>query len=219
MTPPAEPPPVGAVTERLGTGAGASFDLATMLAAAGVDSARVTPELAQQLGQILRVVVAGLMDVLWARQRIKEEFRIPNTFFKVKDHNPLKASVNVEDALFNLLVKRNPAFLGPVEAFEDAFQDVRNHQMAMLAGMRVAFQSMLTNFDPERLQEKFDRQVKGGFLGGSAKAKYWELYVDRFQDMVKDADSSFRQLFGDEFAKAYEKQLAEAKASSKAERR
>lgn len=196
------------------------LDFAAMLAAAGVESARVTPELATQFGQILRVVVSGLMDVLRARERIKDEFRMRMTTFKQADNNPLKFSANVDDALHNLLVKRNAAYLGPVEAFDDAFADLRNHQMAMLAGMRVAYESMLAEFDPTKLQEDFDRVAKGGsFLSGSAKSKYWELYRNKFHDMVKDADTSFRNLFGDEFAKAYEEQLAKLKTLNRAERR
>jgi type VI secretion system FHA domain protein len=214
------PPSFDATGERSGVGAGPSLDFAAMLAGAGIDSARVTPELAQQFGQILRVVVAGVMDVLRARERIKDEFRMRMTTFKAADNNPLKFSANVEDALHNLLVKRNAAYLGPVEAFEDAFQDVRNHQMAMLAGVRVAYEAMLAEFEPGRLQEKFDRQVKSGsFLSGPAKSKYWELYSNKFHDMVKDADTSFRHLFGDEFAKAYEEQLARLKTLNRAEHR
>ena len=131
-----------------------------MLAGAGLAGAGVTPELARDFGQILRVVVSGVMDVLQARQQIKEEFRMRMTHFRPADNNPLKFSANVEDALHNLLVKRNAAYLGPVEAFADAFEDLRNHQIAMLAGMRVAFESMLAEFDPDRLQEQFDRQLK-----------------------------------------------------------
>jgi len=211
--------PAPAREARPSTGGG-GLDFEALLAAAGIESARVTPELSAQFGQILRVVVSGLMDVLRARERIKDEFRMRVTTFKQQDNNPLKFSANVEDALHNLLVKRNAAFLGPVEAFDDAFADLRNHQMAMLAGMRVAYESMLAEFEPERLQEEFDRHVKGAsFLSGSAKSKYWELYRSKFHDMVKDADSSFRNLFGDEFAKAYEEQLAKLKALNRAERR
>jgi type VI secretion system FHA domain protein len=196
------------------------MDFAAMLKAAGLDDVRVTPELSQQFGQILRVVVAGLMDVLRARDKIKDEFRMRMTTYKQADNNPLKFSVNVEDALHNLLVKRNAAYLGPVEAFEDAFLDVRNHQMAMLAGVRVAYEAMLAEFDPERLQKEFDPAAKGAnFLSGGPKAKYWELYRNRFHDMVKDADSSFRHLFGDDFAKAYEEQLARLRAANRAERK
>ena len=123
-------------------------DLAQVLVGAGLRPEDVTPELAQDFGRILRVVVAGLMDVLQARQKTKDEFRLGATSFKPSGNNPLKFSANVEDALHNLLVKRNKAYLPPVEAFEDAFDDVRHHQVAMLAGVRVAFEAMLAHSIP-----------------------------------------------------------------------
>jgi type VI secretion system FHA domain protein len=196
------------------------FDLAAVLAGAGLDPANLTPELARSFGQILRVVVSGLMDVLQARRTIKEEFRVPGTRFERANNNPLKFSANVEDALHNLLVKRNAAYLGPVEAFEDAFGDLRNHQMAMLAGIRLAFEAMLGEFEPDRLQEQFDRQMKkGALLSVPAKLRYWDLYREKFGDMVRDADASFAELFGDEFARAYEAQLERLKAQGRSDKR
>ena len=82
-----------------------------MLAGAGLDPANVTPELARNFGQILRVVVSGVMDVMRSRQQIKDEFRMRMTRFRPAENNPLKFSANVDDALHNLLVKRNPAYL------------------------------------------------------------------------------------------------------------
>lgn len=192
---------------------GHDSNLATMLAGAGLDGVAVTPELARSFGEILRVVVSGVMDVLRARQQIKDEFRMRMTQFRPADNNPLKFSANVDDALHNLLVKRNAAYLGPVEAFEDAFDDLRNHQIAMLAGMRVAFESMLTQFDPDRLQEQFDRQLKkGSLIGVPARLRYWDSYREACSAMVKDPEACFRKLFGEEFAKAYEEQLKRLKA-------
>jgi type VI secretion system FHA domain protein len=193
------------------------FDFAAFLQGAGVPGVEVSPELAREFGEVLRVVIAGLMETMRARERIKGEFRLRATTFKAADNNPLKFSANLEDALHNLLVKRNAAYLAPVAAFEDAFRDVRNHQMAMLAGVRVAYEAMLAQFDPERLQAEFDRQLKkGGRLGAPARLKYWELYRERFRDRVRDADSCFRNLFGDEFAKAYEEQLERLRALPRA---
>ena len=124
-----------------------------MLAGAGLQNAGRDAELGRDLGEIFRVVVSGVMDVLRSRQQMKDEFRMQVTHFRPADNNPLKFSANVDDALHNLLVKRNAAYLGPVDAFEDAFDDLRNHQIAVLAGMRVAFESMLAEFDPDRLRE------------------------------------------------------------------
>src|SRR4030095_2474906 len=104
----------------------------------------------------------------------------------------------------------------PVEAFEDAFEDVRHHQVAMLAGVRVAFEAMLARFDPDPRQERFDRQKKGALVSVPAKLRYWDLYRDWIHDMVRDAEGSFRELFGDEFARAYEEQLKKLKAQGRA---
>src|SRR5258705_234364 len=136
----------------------------------------------------------------------------PTTTIKPKENNPLKFSANVDDALHNLLVKRNAAYFEPVRAFEDAFDDVRNHQMAMLAGVRAAFEAMLAEFDPDRLQAEFDQQPrKGALISMPAKMRYWEMYREKVHGIVKDADTSFRELFGDEFARAYEEQLERLK--------
>jgi type VI secretion system FHA domain protein len=196
---------------------GASADLSELLAGAGVPEAAITPELSRNLGEILGIVVAGLMDILQSRQRIKEEFRMQQTLFRPAENNPLKFSANVEDALHNLLVKRNPAYLGAVDAFADAFDDLRDHQLAMLEGMRVAFESMLAEFDPDKLQQEFDAQIgKLALPLVPAKMRYWELYRERRQEMGKDPEATFASLFGEEFRRAYEEQFRKLKAARRA---
>lgn len=201
----AVPPPRGAAPA--GGAASSTFDWDSFLRAAGVDPATVPPETAGMLGHIMRSVVQGLIEVLRARSEIKTEFRMPVTQVRVSENNPLKFAANAEDALANLFGRRNPAYLGPQEAFEDAFNDVRFHQLAMLVGVRAGFDSLLSRFDPEQLQEAFERQAKRGLFGGG-KAKYWEMYVERFREMAAERDETFRRLFGEEFARAYEQQLA-----------
>lgn len=210
MPPPPTPPPVRDAADP---------GLAAVLEGAGLERAPVTAEFARSFGRIFRVVVSGVMDVLRARQQIKDEFRMRMTQFRPADNNPLKFSANVDDALHNLLVKRNPAYLEPVEAFEDAFDDLRQHQLAMLAGMRVAFESMLAQFDPDTLQAQFDRQVKrSSLLALTARMQYWDLFRERQQELAKDPEAAFRRLFGDEFARAYEEQLQRLKAETRARR-
>jgi type VI secretion system FHA domain protein len=184
------------------------------LRAAGVDPAIVPTETAESLGRILRTVVQGAIEVLQALAEIKNQFRLPLTRIRTAENNPLKFAVNAEDALNSLLGRRNPAYLGPVEAFEDAFDDIRFHQMAMLAGMRAGFEHALKRFDPERLQEAFDKRGKrGGLLQMSAKSRYWELYAGEFRELTADPDDAFKRLFGEVFGSAYEQQLEELKRS------
>ena len=215
--PPVLPPPVESAPRPVDAAprqAGQTADLAELMSGAGVPDAVITPELSRQLGQIIRIVVAGLMDILQSRQRIKEEFGIQHTMFRPADNNPLKFSANVEDALHNLLVKRNAAYLGPVDAFADAFDDLRDHQLAMLAGLRVAFDTMLTEFDTDRMQEDFDAQMSKHALPLiPAKMRYWDLYRDKYQALLKDPDVTFDRLFGEEFKRAYEEQFRKLKAA------
>lgn len=189
------------------------LDLAALLRAAGLPDRDVSPKVAWELGKVLRVVVHGVMDVLQARAEIKSQFRLPVTRVQARENNPLKLSPNVESALHTLLVQRDPGYLPTVQAFEDAFADIRNHQLAMLEGVRVAFESMLSAFDPHSLEQDFERTVKrAGLLGGlTGKSRYWELYAERFARLGRDADDTFRRLFGDVFAEAYEKQLERLK--------
>ena len=190
-----------------------TIDFGAVLAGAGLDPASISPDVAREFGQILRVVVAGVMDVMRSRQQIKDEFRMQGTRVRRIDNNPLKFSANVDDALHNLLMKRNRAYMSPVEAFEDAFADLRHHQIAMLAGMRTAFESMLAEFDADRLQQEFDRQLSKGLV--PAKLRYWDAYRERQQQAIKDPEATFRRLFGDEFARAYEDQLRALKAQER----
>jgi type VI secretion system protein ImpI len=188
---------------------GVGTDFMELMRGAGLSGQEMSPEMMQDLGRVLRVVVTGVMDVLRARAAIKSQFRLPMTRIQSVENNPLKHSPNLEHALHTLLVERNPGFLSPVQAFEDAFADIRNHQMAMLEGLRVAFDAMLESFDPKELEKGFEQAAKRGF--GSAKSKYWDLYAERFAELGGDSDATFRKLFGDVFAAAYEKQLERLK--------
>lgn len=185
--------------------------LKILLHAAGIEGLDPSNETARTLGEILRIALAGVMEALRTRERTKDDLRMRGTAFKAVDNNPLKFSANVDDAFHNLLVKRNPAYLQPADALTDAFRDVRDHQAAFLAAMRLAFESMLSQFDPQRMQEEFDRQMKGSILGVPAKLRYWDLYRDKYGELIKDAEAGFRTLFGDAFARAYEEHLERLK--------
>jgi type VI secretion system FHA domain protein len=183
-----------------------------VLAGAGLTDVHVNPDLARDFGRILRVVVAGLMELLEARKDFKSEFGVGITTFQRSANNPIKCSADVDDALHNLLVKRSPAYLPPVAAFEEALKDVQAHQLAMLAGLRTVFDKMLEEFDPDRLQTHFDEQARrGALLPKPAQWRYWDQYREKVEAMISDRDHTFRALIGDELADAYQEQLQRLK--------
>lgn len=174
--------------------------------AAANPAGSLPPEMQQMLG----IVVDGVMDVLRARAEIKNTFRLPVTIIQRSENNPLKFAPNADEALQKILSPPNAAFLSGPAAFDDAFDDIRCHQMAMLAGVRAAFESLLVHFGPDRFEQEVDGAKRSAFGG---KGKYWEKYRENFEGLIKNPDDCFRRLFGDEFARAYEEQLARLKSA------
>lgn len=174
------------------------------------------PPLPPELDAIFRIVVDGVMEVLRARAEIKNTFRLPVTIIQRSENNPLKFAATPGEAMQRLF-QPDGAFLSGTAAFEDAFNDIRFHQVAMLAGMRAAFESLLAHFNPDRLEREVDGA--GGRRAFSGKGRYWERYREDFARAARDPDECFRMLFGDEFAKAYETQLARLKSARRREQR
>ena len=186
-----------------------------VLRGAGLDPAQVTMsrEVASQLGEVLRIVVAGTMDVLKGRNDIRRELRIPSTVLAPRENNPLKFSADVDDALHKLLVQRASAYLGAVAAFREAFGDIRHHQVALLKSVGIAFDYMLSRFDPKFLEQHLQAKAgRSGVLGLGAKGKPWQAYLEYFAELQADRDHAYRKLFGEEWARAYERELELQKA-------
>jgi type VI secretion system FHA domain protein len=160
------------------------------------------------LGTLFGVVVQGMLEVLKARAEIKSQFRVAVTSMRPVENNPLKFSANVAQALQNLLAPPNQAYLGPVEAVAEGFDDIKAHQIAMMAGIRAAFDSMVKRFDPEELAERFEKRMKrGALLALPGKGRFWDQYCDLYEELTQDADLNFQRLFGEKFAQAYEEQM------------
>lgn len=59
--------------------------------------------LLQNLGKILRTSVNGTMSILRARAQMKGEFRMSQTMIQPVENNPLKFSINIEEALRHII--------------------------------------------------------------------------------------------------------------------
>jgi len=161
----------------------------------------------QVVGEVVREMVSGLMQVLGSRSSIKNEFRMNVTTIQPVENNPLKFSANVDDALENMFIKQGNAYKKPVEAVRESFEGIAEHQVAILAGIRAAFKGVIERFDPQLLEQRFAKHKTSGIIPGSQKAKNWDLYLEYYNELAGDIDNSFQYLFGDEFVQAYEEQL------------
>ncbi|MFT6388053.1 MAG: type VI secretion system FHA domain protein [Cellvibrionaceae bacterium] len=164
-------------------------------------------EINQTVGELMRETVSGMMQILRSRASIKNQFRMNVTTIQPIENNPLKFSANVDDALENMFVKKSKAYKQPVDAVREGFQGIAEHQVALLAGIRTAFQGMIESFNPETLEKQFERQDKGTFIFGLGKSRYWNSYSEHYRGLADNMENSFQHLFGDDFVQAYEDQL------------
>ena len=196
------------------TGAPASSEAAVhrLLLAAGVNPAGLPPAAANAVlelaGGALREVVKGLLEVLQARDGLKSTLRIARTTIQSDRNNPLKFSVSVDEALNKLVFPSQHGYMTPVDAIREAIEDMKAHQLAMVAGMRAALEGAMTTFEPDRLEGNFQKQLRhmpmAKVLG---KAKYWELYEEFYNELSNESTIDVLALFGEEFATAYQDQL------------
>ncbi len=166
-------------------------------------------------GKVMREMISGMMQVLGSRSSIKNEFRMNVTTIQPVENNPLKFSANVDDALENMFLKEGNAFKQPLDSVRDGFEGIAEHQIAIIAGIREAFRTVIDRFDPITLEERFGKQGSGGILPGSQKAKNWEAYIHYYDELAGDIDRSFQYLFGDGFVRAYEDQLQKLAVAKK----
>jgi FHA domain-containing protein len=202
-TPSTTPPPRAA--------AGDAALIAALLQGLGAPGVRIealTPELMLLIGQLLRESTRGAVELLLARTALKREMRAQVTMIVARENNPLKFSPSVEMALQHLLSPTTPGFMPAANAVRDAFDDLRAHQLGVMAGMKAALDGVLQRFDPQQLEAQLSsRSTLANLIPSSRKAKLWELFQQLFGQLSTEAQDDFDELFGKAFLRAYEAQL------------
>ncbi|WP_434573559.1 type VI secretion system-associated FHA domain protein TagH [Pseudomonas sp. Z3-6] len=217
VEPPVAPPvapvaPVASVTPVAPTAPAESAQpdlLQAFLRGAGLDQLRLDKANAEaqmeNIGRSYRLMVEGLIDVLRARSSLKGEFRIQQTMIQPVENNPLKFAPNVDEALLLLLRHGNQAFMAPDAAVRDSFDDLRAHQLAVMAGVEAAIKHLLGRFEPSQLEERMAKPGGlSGIFSGSRQAQYWQQFTELYSNISREAQEDFQDLFGREFSRAYE---------------
>jgi type VI secretion system protein len=183
----------------------------------GINRAELHPstdlgEIMQNAGEVLREFVEGVTQLLASRANLKNAFRLDQTTVLPRHNNPIKLSANTKDSVMQLLVGREGEYLGPRDAVREVCRDLLFHQDAFLDAMNNAFLEFSDRFEPEELQEGFDRTLSSNFLTRIFnKSKYWDMYSDLYPILTEKGSGRFPQMYAEEFVRAYERQIAEYK--------
>jgi type VI secretion system protein len=167
------------------------------------------PEMMLTAGQVLREFVKGTTDLLSSRANLKNTFRLDQTTVLPRHNNPMKFSENTNDLLKQLLIGGEGEYLGAQDSIREVCRDLINHQNAFLDAMNSAFLEFADRFDPDELQDGFNRTMGKKLFSFMSKMKYWQLYCDLYPIITEKGGGRFPQMFAEEFVKAYERQVAE----------
>jgi type VI secretion system FHA domain protein len=194
----------------------ASADLLALkqafLRGAGVDadaiSADLTPELMELLGKLMAHSLQGAIDLLALRSLVKQEARADVTMVMYRNNNPLKFFPDSQTVLTQMLRKKMPGFMEPLEAVDDAWHDLRGHQMGVVAGNRASMQALMARLEPARFEAQL---APAGLLDKLAPSRRggacWEQYARQHGAIAGEAHDQFKTLFGADFLAAYEAEV------------
>lgn len=195
---PAPPPPPGDAAAR------------AFLAALGADEVNIPDdeleETMARLGAVMATMITGLREILMTRASIKSEFRIQQTVIGAGGNNPLKFSISPEQAI-EAMVRPARGYLPAREAAEEALNDIKAHEVAMMTAMEAALKGLLKQLSPEMLEAQL---TTGGGISGllqGRKARYWDVYESMYARISDQAETDFQDLFGRAFARAYQDQM------------
>ena len=147
-------------------------------------AARSSSELAHELGQIMRIVCANLMQLLNARAAAKTLARTGDrTLIQSRDNNPLKFMPTPEEALRVILGPHSGSYLDGRQTFEHSFADLQAHELATFAAMQQALIKLVEEFAPDSI-EKASGTARMPLLGTN-KGKHWDLFVEPPPEMKR----------------------------------
>jgi type VI secretion system FHA domain protein len=171
-------------------------------------SADLTPELMELLGKLMANSLQGAIDLLALRSLVKQEAKADVTVVMYRNNNPLKFFPDSQTVLTQMLRKKMPGFMEPLESVDDAWHDLRGHQMGVVAGNRASMQAMMARLEPSRFGAQL---APAGLLDklvpSRRAAACWELYARQYGTIAGEADDQFKSLFGADFLAAYEEEV------------
>ena len=179
----------------------------------GLDTSLLNdPNLIDQSLALLPFVVEGILATLRSRSEIKNELRASQTIIQQTENNPLKFSINLQDAFHNLLVNQRPGFLSPEDAIKQAFQDLTQHEAALIMGIQTGLNAMLKKISPDAIETKIESlETKKNIFGKITSASKWDFYKETYQHITENSNNSFIDMFGDDFVKGYEAYISNNK--------
>ncbi|WP_028102194.1 type VI secretion system-associated FHA domain protein TagH [Pseudoduganella violaceinigra] len=166
---------------------------------------QLTPEFMEMLGKLVATSIDGTHKLLRTRAALKRDIHADATVVVVRNNNPLKFLPDGQAAKTQMLRKKMPGFMGPVEAMEDAYVDLAAHQKCVMGGMEGAVAEALSRISPAEIESLQPSSALGSMLPAMRKAALWDRYCAKHAALTKSTVADFHAVLGDAFLSAYER--------------
>jgi type VI secretion system protein ImpI len=202
-TPPAPYPPAPA------GGYGETDFLRSVARGAGISeevfAGRNPAEAAEDLGRLMRIVAENLRQLLAARSEARGVMRTSRkTMIQAVDNNPLKFSPSAEDALRHMFGLRVKSYLGGAETLQQSFEELKAHQLDSFSAMQQALRRLADELDPQSVESWAEGERRLGGVG-SRKAKLWEAFLARWDEVAGRHENGLIDAFMLYFTEAYQR--------------
>ncbi|MDX8500491.1 type VI secretion system-associated FHA domain protein TagH [Mesorhizobium sp. VK4C] len=158
-------------------------------------------EVADEIGTVLRTTVEQLSLLLKARAAAKVLAKSANrTMIGAENNNPLKFVPGTDDILEIMFAKRRAGYLDASHSVEDAFRDLKMHELATYAAMQAALSKLLDDLSPEAIARKLP---PASF--SSKKSQAWDALVATWRTMEEKHENGMLDVFLAYFSEAYAK--------------
>lgn len=207
-----EPSPAGGAEPRpLATGAVPGLDqfVRSFARGAGLPEDALSGSdpalLAEQIGQLLRVLTDNSKELLEARQQAKRLARSSDhTTVQALNNNPLKFAPTADEALRLMFAPPGGSYLNARAAFKQTFDDLKSHEVQTYSAMQYALKALLAEFDPGQVEQRLKSEPGLADVFGSRKASLWDAYVAHWTVRTQSKKDALLNAFMVYFAEHYD---------------
>jgi type VI secretion system protein ImpI len=186
-----------------------AIELALRLGLHGMSEDKLSA-MPDEVTTLIRRCISSVMDVLSARRHAKTQLKMENTVIQRVHNNALKVSASADEAIERMFSKSSETYLSPEQALVEAFQDIGDHQVAMMAATLQVYQQVVERFEPSALESRLAESA-GQKRMFSGKRKPWDEYKDQYESIAANGTENVHEAFLHEFSTAYSDQLLKLK--------
>jgi type VI secretion system FHA domain protein len=148
------------------------------------------PAAFREIGQMVRAAVEGARDILSTRALVKSEFRVDQTVLRRSDNNAMKFAPDAQKCMAAMVGAAPPGFLPGAAAMQQSMDDIKAHELALVAALNTVFADLDRQLDPEAIMRKArEDQSFSTMLPYAREAKCWAIYVAAHK-LLQDSGAS-----------------------------